>query len=463
MGEKVMHCILLGALLGLPLAAQLPTSAGQAETAPARAKPHVAKVKPLQQPAEAKAEPAPAAQGEPAPPPEPAAKPPEPARVVPVPLSALEPPAPRPSVTVLLEPEKTLRRDPLETREEYADRIKGLGPVKVGTAAMRVENYDLDNQSLVLLLQSDVWARPYFPPTRAVLQMTRDQVRMAVGEGGNATVAIAFAVKNGILAKASGEPWVMTPAGLFRAKGELAPVSGAVKNAQGLWEADMEVGATRYRMVLIPAGTFQMGTQATERALLRLAGPGHDVTISADFWLGKFPVTQAQWQALMEENLSEFKGPDRPVEQVSWNDAQAYIKAVNQTAGSRLFRLPTEAEWEYACRAGSRGQAYGPLDTSAWFSGNSEHATHAVGRLLPNAFGLQDMLGNVWQWCEDWYDVYRSAPATDPQGPTQGERRVFRGGSWFDGPTSVASGFRNWGDPDLRANNLGFRLLKAIP
>jgi formylglycine-generating enzyme required for sulfatase activity len=208
-----------------------------------------------------------------------------------------------------------------------------------------------------------------------------------------------------------------------------------------------------------PVGAFTMGSPASEDE------HGSDenqvrVTLSKSFWLAKTEVTQSQWQAVMGDNPSNFKGHDLPVENVSWNDAQTFIKKVNGSgvmpAGWEMA-LPTEAQWEYACRAGETG-AYsgGTIDQVAWYSGNSESKTHDVGTKKANAWGLHDMHGNVWEWCADWYDDTLPG-GTDPSGPSSGVDRVYRGGSWSHRAARCRAAFRDWNYPGLRGDYLGFR------
>ena len=231
------------------------------------------------------------------------------------------------------------------------------------------------------------------------------------------------------------------------------PLPKAVKNPQGFWEGDQDLGPCRLRMVAIPAGTVLMG-EAPDPCVV--------VTLTHGFWMGKYPVTQAQWQAVMESDPSRFKGPDLPVEMVSWEDCQRFIKRL-QSPESGTFRLPTEAEWEFACRAGSTGERYGDLNEIAWYEETSQETTHPVGRLRPNAFGLYDMLGNVRQWCQDWGEIYAAGEATDPQGPATGTERVYRGGSWATIGKKVRSAFREGAPPDRRSQFVGFRLLRTMP
>ena len=190
--------------------------------------------------------------------------------------------------------------------------------------------------------------------------------------------------------------------------------------------------------------------------------PVHRVRITKAFEMGKYEVTQAQWEAVMGSNPSYFKGADRPVELVNWNDAQGFLLKLNARNDGYRYRLPAEAEWEYAARAGTTGDNAGDLDGVAWYRDNSKNQTHPVGQKQANAWGLHDMQGNVWEWCQDWYDgnYYRNSPAEDPQGPSSGRLRVLRGGSWVVVTRSVRVADRGRGYPDNRYVDNGFRCVR---
>jgi formylglycine-generating enzyme required for sulfatase activity len=228
-------------------------------------------------------------------------------------------------------------------------------------------------------------------------------------------------------------------------------------------------------MVWIPVGSFQMGRTPGEQDSFDSEDPRHTVTYATGFWMGKYELTQAQWVAVMGSNPSYFKpptysdDPGRPVEQVSWNNVQAFIATINTVTG-RTFRLPTEAEWEYACRADTATRFYWGDDSTysqigayAWYSGNSSSTTHAVGGKTPNAWGLCDMTGNVWEWCEDdWHDNYMGAPANGTAwvDSPRGSSRLVRGGSYvFDGGYCRSSR-RFTGGPSGAGNSIGFRLAR---
>ncbi len=213
--------------------------------------------------------------------------------------------------------------------------------------------------------------------------------------------------------------------------------------------------------VLIPAGTFQMGCSSWGEDCTDNEKPRHEVEISRPFYLGKYEVTQAQWEAVMGNNLSRYKGAKYPVENVSWEDVKEFIGKLNEREGHNRYRLPTEAEWEYAARAKS---------TTAYCFGNDKDqlkdyacygrkdGTCPVGKGKPNDWGLHDMHGNVWEWVEDWDGAYGDGFERDPEGPRAGEYRVRRGGSWLSGAGRCRSAGRGDGTPGRRDFSCGFRL-----
>lgn len=228
-------------------------------------------------------------------------------------------------------------------------------------------------------------------------------------------------------------------------------------------------GGAAMRFVGIPSGSFVMGSDSNEVFFQRDELPAHRVNISQAFWLGQFEVTQAQWQAVMGSNPSVFhrgaEAVQRPVEMVSWNDCLAFIKQLN-AAGNGTFRLPTEAEWEYACRAGTSSLypwgadlSLKPLQAHAWFNSRAEGKSQPTGTKKPNPWGLYDLHGNVWEWCQDWRGPYEAREQTDPQGPETGTQKVYRGGSWFNEPEALRSANRHGHPPDQRFTNAGLRLV----
>jgi formylglycine-generating enzyme required for sulfatase activity len=223
------------------------------------------------------------------------------------------------------------------------------------------------------------------------------------------------------------------------------------------------------QFVHIPPGTFQMGSPEGEKDRWDNEKQ-HQVTLSRPFYLQTTPVTQGQWEEVMGDNPSYFKecGEDCPVESVSWEAVQEFITKLNRMEKTDTYRLPTEAEWEYACRAGSTtawcfGDDKVKLGDYAWYDENSGGKIHPVGQLKPNAWGLYDMHGNVWEWCQDWYGEYPAGPVTDPQGPASGERRVLRGGSWYNYAWITRSAKRYYFNPDHRYYYYpGFRVARAL-
>jgi formylglycine-generating enzyme required for sulfatase activity len=258
-----------------------------------------------------------------------------------------------------------------------------------------------------------------------------------------------------------------------------------------------EVTLDGMAFVKIPAGQFVMGTTDAQRETLKAAGlwqapqederPAHRVTITRPFLIGKYEVTQAQWTAVIAKDPpgttrrekeaikapSAFKGDTLPVETVSWRDVQAFLERMNRTGGGK-YRLPTEAEWEYAARAGDSGlYGSGPdgapitaegLGEFGWFRANSGSKSQIVGSRKPNAWALHDMLGNVWEWCQDFYSpkAYTAAPATDPVYTVETSEHVYRGGSWFLEPHQLRAAFRGGNLPTSRAQYAGFRVVRDL-
>ncbi len=261
---------------------------------------------------------------------------------------------------------------------------------------------------------------------------------------------------------------------------------------------ELRVGTVKQRMRWIPPGTFMMGSPDSEAGRYEWEGPQHEVELTEGFWLADTPCTQELWREVMGgENPSRFQSSARPVEQVSWDDCKRFFGTVNERQSGLELRLPTEAQWEYACRAGTDGaiwlgdleilgQNNAPLlDEVAWYGGNSgvefdleegegssgwkekqyphtRAGTREVKLKRPNPWGLYDTLGNVWEWCGDfWAEDYPEGRQTDPTGPKEGAERVIRGGSWYDHARDVRAAFRYWLPPGGRGPGLGFRLSRG--
>lgn len=224
------------------------------------------------------------------------------------------------------------------------------------------------------------------------------------------------------------------------------------------------VNGVAFEMVYVEGGTFAMGATSEQGSEAENGEkPARRVTVS-DFYIGKYEVTQAQWKAVMGNNPSYFKGDDLPVENVSWNDIQEFLRKLNAQATGRRFRLPTEAEWEYAARGGDKSRGYkysggNNIGSVAWYYDNSGKKTHPVGQKSSNELGLYDMSGNVWEWCQDWYGSYSGNDQTDPTGPSTGSSRVLRGGSWRSGARYCRVANRSSISPDYGDCNVGLRLV----
>ena len=218
-------------------------------------------------------------------------------------------------------------------------------------------------------------------------------------------------------------------------------------------------------VVYVSGGTFTMGATSEQVSdAWDDEKPAHQVTVSS-FYMGKYEVTQSQWEAVMGSNPSDFKGSNLPVEQVSYEDAVIFCLKLSSLTG-RTYRLPTEAEWEYAARGGNQSRGYkysgsNDLSSVAWSLDNSGGTTHAVGTKRANELGLYDMSGNVLEWCSDWYnyDYYRNSPQTNPQGASSGEWRVYRGGSWFYDASRCRVSVRFSDTPSNSSSEIGFRVV----
>jgi len=285
---------------------------------------------------------------------------------------------------------------------------------------------------------------------------------------------------------------------LIKAIRQYSPKLKPMNNSSGAAKAGtVRKNSIGMEFVYIPSGEFMMGSSDAEidevwyeckkysseckREYFTMESPKHKVTIKDGFWIGKYEVTQAEWQTVMGDNPSYFKdcGGNCPVEQVSWDDIQVFLKRLNTKDTQFEYRLPTEAEWEYAARAGTTGDYAGNLDAMAWYWENSgdyrlsgewnyekwkaaNGRTHPVGGKQANAWGLYDMHGNVWEWCQDWYSesYYASSPGVNPTGAASGSNRVGRGGGWFNGAVFLRSAYRFYNSPATRLLSLGFRVVR---
>jgi formylglycine-generating enzyme required for sulfatase activity len=246
-----------------------------------------------------------------------------------------------------------------------------------------------------------------------------------------------------------------------------APAAQLAAGTQGKNRTTTLPNGVTLDLIWITPGIFTMGSPRSEIDSEDYERPQRLVLISKEFWLGKTVVTQGQYRAIMGKHLSSFAkvGADAPVEQVSWDESMEFCRKLTEQerAAGRLpvgyaYTLPTEAQWEYACRAGTTEARYGNLDDIAWYSGNSGDTTHPVAQKQPNAFGLYDMIGNVYEWCSDWYGDYQDGDVTDPAGPPSGHDRVIRGGCFGHPAVNCRSAVRRWNEPGQRFGSLGFRV-----
>ncbi len=386
-----------------------------------------------------------------------------PAPAAPAPEAAASSPAPAPAGDPAAEtaaPSSTLSASAPSGASEPTglDRVKWAGIEELMKDANSTQDTAERTRILTSILEKSAPLRGTYPRMMrlwyfrafAALQL-RDFT--AGAEAGRKLLALG--------ATESGDATMLTLLGRMENEGYLAVAPELDPTRPGNLPRELTVtlaGNVALEMVWVEPGSFTMGA---------LGGsgdeqPAHPVTITRGFWLGKYEVTQAQWQAIMRVNPALYLGPNRPVENVSWDDVQTFLQRANTSAiglpAGYTYALPTEAQWEYACRAGTTGDYAGPLDELGWFSGNSETRTHSVGLKRPNAWGLYDMHGNVREWCHDWFGDYSSAAAVDPRGATSGAYRVNRGGGCSNGAVFCRSANRYLNDPGNRRVDLGFRL-----
>ncbi|MBQ6653606.1 MAG: SUMF1/EgtB/PvdO family nonheme iron enzyme, partial [Prevotella sp.] len=239
--------------------------------------------------------------------------------------------------------------------------------------------------------------------------------------------------------------------------GKVKDITFTEKEKNQVFTEVFTVEGVSFTMIRVVGGTFQMGESADDNDVT----PVHDVTLS-DYYIGETEVTQELWEAVMGSNPSYFSGAKRPVECVTWNDCQEFITKLNALTGQQ-FRLPTEAEWEFAAKGGTKSKGYtysgsNTIGDVAWYFDNSDNQTHEVATKAPNELGIYDMSGNVWEWCQDWYGSYSSSAQTNPTGPSSGSFRVFRGGSWLSYSEFCRSANRYIDDPTCGNDNVGLRI-----
>jgi formylglycine-generating enzyme required for sulfatase activity len=363
----------------------------------------------------------------------------------PLPLSEISPDIPSGLDEIVM---RALRKDLSARYQTAADIIADLKSVK-----QRLEN---DGKSASSSRSPEPIRRVRPGPRHKESGRTGGKIWLTIGS------LVLVAVVITILAA-----WV-----LRSRQGSALPAAGATSRG-GLKRLSQDLGGgVKIEMIEIPAGSFMMGSPDDERGRYRDEGPQHEVSMSS-FYMGEYEVTQAQWHAVatklskvkidLDPEPSNFKGDSLPVDSVSWEESTEFCDRLSR-ATSKAYRLPTEAEWEYACRAGTTGPYAGNLDDVAWYRSNSDTTTHPVGTKEPNAFGLCDMHGNVFEWCRDWAsdNYYAQSATTDPTGPSSGSNRVSRGGSYLTLPRQSRSALRLTNKaPSYRDTDQGFRLARA--
>ena len=281
----------------------------------------------------------------------------------------------------------------------------------------------------------------------------------SLAEGGTYTLTLVDAYM--LLQQSSQQDNTQTVVPDVQQPQPILPSQSAAQSESNPNVLPITVNGITFNMIKVDGGTFTMGATPEQENPHQFEEPTHQVTLSS-YYIGETEVTQELWKAVMGNNPSNFKGDNLPVEEVSWEDCQTFIGKLNDLTGKR-FRLPTEAEWEYAARGGKRSNhtqysGGSNIDDVAWYDGNSGSKTHPVKTKNPNELGLYDMSGNVHEWCQDWYGSYSSNAQTNPTGPDSGSDRVFRGGTWSIFGWFCRSSFRGKSSPGYRYDTIGFRL-----
>ena len=352
------------------------------------------------------------------------------------------------------EPSPPASREP---PPEAIDTVQLPDPIGMGTGHDETPPDAANGQDTDVVVE----VRPEQTPSRFVQPWVRDWEALGnvhVQNPGFAVRVLAFIAMYRKLPEAS--QWVARAEALLEEQRKLEEAGYRLREAGDSWTNSLGM-----EFAWIPAGSFLMGSPKGEKDRSRDERQ-HMVRISEGFWMKTYEVTQGEWVTVMGENPSNFKkcGWRCPVEKVSWNDAQEYIRRLNgrESGNGYLYRLPTEAEWEYAARAGTTGPRYGELKQVAWrMTWGSNDRPHPVALKRANRWGLHDMLGNVWEWTADWYGQYPTGPVTDPSGPSTGSDRVRRGGSWSNFGGRVRSAFRGHHAPTGRSGAIGFRLVRT--
>jgi len=347
--------------------------------------------------------------------------------------------------------------DPFETEDEYRSRIQNYGPVKAGTAKLIKEKYDIKTGKFPIEIKKDKWITDNYlfdchdPYIIAKRDIARDIYQKSI----EYPIIVHLDVHNRTVYTS------IIQLDAHQNKFEVQDISKETIPPKNSFVDPV----TKMEFIYVPGGWFKMGDTFGDGE--NNEKPVHVVHLYG-FFMGKYPVTQGQWEIVMNNNPSQFKkGKNYPVEQVSWDDAQSFIQKLNHRSKGNVYRLPTEAEWEYAARSCGKNEKYAGgqnIEEVAWYRNNSNGSTQIVGQKLPNGLGLHDMSGNVWEWCED---VYQDSSYTnyEKHNPTFSDNksgsRVLRGGACYDDARLCRAARRYWGEPSYRDSGFGFRLVSS--
>lgn len=362
-------------------------------------------------------------------------------------------------------PVPTVERDRFEYPEEFKTRIATHPPVVAGSAQLLKDHYDLASEILPVRLEWREWVKPLLGDrlaATAAIHAGRDLARSIHLSGPVHPVYVRL--------QAVGEKAVVAAVELLLPGGPVVLETGGLRHSRGCSPSEWKEPVTGMEFVWVDAGSYAMGAGDWDGRGFPHEKPVHTVCLDG-FWMGKYPVTQGEWGKVTGSNPSQFKLGDRhPVECVSWLDSKQFIKRLTALGDDLYtFRLPTEAEWEYACRSGGKPEPYAgsadgsDCDALAWHAENSDGSPHEVGSKRPNSLGLHDMSGNVWEWCEDIYcdTAYERHDAANPVWCAGEPDRVIRGGSWYTNPRTARSCSRGFLDQTFRRHFVGLRLVRT--
>ena len=347
--------------------------------------------------------------------------------------------------------------DPFETEDEYRSRIQNYGAIKAGTAKLIKEKYDIKTGNFLIEIKKDKWIidNYLFDCHDPYIIAKRDIARDIYQKSQEYPVIVHLDVhKRTVYSKLVHLDASQIQFEVYNILKETIPSKNSFVDP-----------ITKMEFIYVPGGWFKMGDtfgdgESNEK-------PVHDVHLYG-FFMGKYPVTQGQYEMIMNNNNPSYfqKGKNYPVEQVSWDDAQLFIQKLNNRSKANFFRLPTEAEWEYAAKSGGKNEKYAGgqnIEDVSWYTNNSNGSTQIVGQKSPNGLGLHDMSGNVWEWCEDQKNSYSDQKVHNPIFTgNNADSCVWRGGAWNSVASRCRAASRDWSGPSYRCSYIGFRLLYSL-